>query len=110
MSILFSVRYVGQTGLGVAAMCLGGGTIVGFDGADGRYRGRYTEDANGIRGTITLTLPGPWPLVTGGQAVANVPLEMAFDWPPGFADGQPQQIYLGGEPVTVTLQKIGEIA
>jgi hypothetical protein len=109
MAILFSVQYIGLKGNGLAAICMGNGTIVGFDGADGRYSGSYIESGGRIRGLVRLTHREEWPLVTGATFKPGDVIELAFDWPVEFAEGQPQQVFLGGQPVKVIAKKIGEI-
>lgn len=109
MSILFSVQYVGEQGMGVVAVCVGNGKLIGFDGGDGRYRGTYIEDGGRIRGTVQLTYREEWPLVTGNNLLPGDVLEVAFDWPREAFEGQPQTAYLHGQPVKVTATKIGEI-
>ncbi len=110
MAILYAVRYVGDEGIGVAAVCAGKGSLVGFDGSDGHYRGTYAEQNGRFFGKIVLTSDEHWPLVTGGTIGAGESIEMAFDLPKDFANGEPQEIYLNGQPVKLTIKKIGEIA
>lgn len=109
MSILFSVQYVGDEGTGLAAICLGNGKLIGFDGADGRYSGSYIEDGGRIRGKVHLTNSEEWPLVTGNRLKPGDVLEVAFDWPREVLDGEPQPAFLNGQQVTVKFKKIGEI-
>lgn len=109
MSILYSVSYAGADGFGMAALLIGNGHVVGFDGSDGRYRGTYVEEDGRLRGNVVLTSHDEWPLVTGGTIAAGEQIEMAFDWPSNFDNGEPQQLLLKGLPITVTLRKIGEI-
>jgi hypothetical protein len=109
MSTLYSLRYAGKTGLGVAAMSIGGGLIVGFDGAEGRYHGSYDEKDGRIRGTVTLTMAGAWPMVTGESAVQGQKLEITLDLPADFGNGEPHEIMLSGHPVTITAKKIGDV-
>jgi hypothetical protein len=109
MAILFAMQYVGSKGNGLAAICIGNGSIVGFDGTDGRYRGSYIEDAGRIRGRVKMSYPGEWPLVTGAVLQPGDVVELAFDWSLEFADGAPQQLFVNGQPVTIIARKIGEI-
>lgn len=111
VSVLFRVRYMGAEGMGVAAICIGGGKIVGFDGADGRYQGRYIEQDGRIRGTAKLMLPPGWPLVTGGTSDSGMPAELTFDWPAAAIEsGEPLELFVNGLPVQATVTKIGQIA
>jgi len=109
MSVLYALRYSGSTGMGVAAICVGGGRIVGFDGADGRYLGNYTTANGRLRGSLTLTMAGTWPLVTGDTAHEGQALSLEIDVPVDFGNGQPQVVSLNGKPVSITAEKIGEI-
>ena len=109
MSVLYALRYAGKTGIGVAAICIGGGTIVGFDGADGRYRGTYRVVNGRLQGEMTLTMAGVWPMVTGERSAAGQKLDITLDLPAEFGDGSPQQVSVGGHPVTITAQKVGEV-
>lgn len=109
MSILFAVRYVGSKGNGLAAICVGNGTIIGFDGSDGRYHGSYIEAGGRFRGRLKMTFPGEWPLVTGTPFRPGDVVEVAFDWPREFTEGQPQQLFVAGNPVTITAARIGEV-
>jgi hypothetical protein len=109
MGSFYVMRYVGQTGLGMAGLYIGRGIILGFDGADGRYQGTYKEIDGRFLATVTLTFSLPWPLITGETAQAGEPLSVAIDWPLDFANGEPRQVFLGGHPVIVMLQKIGDI-
>ncbi len=109
MSILFSVRYVGEQGMGAAAICVSKGKLIGFDGGDGRYTGSYVEEGGRIRGKIQLTYQQEWPLVTANRLTPGDVLEVAFDWPREALEGEPQSAYIHGQPVKVTVTKIGEI-
>lgn len=110
MSVLFRVRYVGSEGAGVAAISIGSGKIIGFDGAEGLYQGKYIEENGRVRGSASYTLPPQWPLVTGGTSDEGGPFELTFDWPAScISDGEPHQLFINGQPLKATLTRIGEI-
>jgi hypothetical protein len=93
MATLYGIR----SDIGLAAICLGNGSIVGVDENNGRYNGTYTEQAGRIRLNITMSPSG----------AASVPL--TADWPSSFARGEPQQIMIDGKAVSLTCEKIGDI-
>jgi hypothetical protein len=109
MSALYAMRYVGQMGLGMAAVYIGRGIILGFDGADGRYEGTFKIVNGRFLATLSLTFTQPWPLITGIVAKPGVPMSIAVDWPEDFANGEPRQVFFLGFPVTVMLEKMGDI-
>jgi hypothetical protein len=109
MSAFYAMRYVGQTGLGMAAIYIGHGIVLGFDGADGRYEGTYREVDDHFLAKVGLTFNQPWPLITGEVAKPGVAMVVEIDWPLDFADGAPRQVFLAGLPVTVIMQKVGDI-
>lgn len=110
MSALYAMRYVGQGGLGLGAVYVGRGKIVGVDASNGRYEGAYSEQGGRLNGTVVLTAPpGGATLVTGVQLPAGQKVSFTFDWPPTFGNGQPQQLSVAGRTVTVTFEKVGDI-
>jgi hypothetical protein len=50
---------------------------------------------------MTLSIPSG----AGGQPIQQI----TADWPANFADGQPHQIIIQGQPIQVTFEKIGDI-
>ena len=54
MATLYAIR----SDMGLAAFCLGNGTIVGVDESNGRYNGTYTEQAGRIRLNLTISPNG----------------------------------------------------
>lgn len=110
MSALYAMRYVGQSGLGVGAIYIGKGSIVGVDAANIRFSGTYTEDGGRIKASLQMTAPaGGSPLVTGGTLAEGQSVPLTADWPANFADGSSQAISVMGRQVQVSFEKIGDI-
>ena len=109
MSALYAMRYVGKEGLGFGAIYIGHGKIVGIDAANGRYQGTYTENGGRMKGLVSMSAPpGGAMLVTGATLPAGKKMTVMFDWPDTFANGQPQQLNVGGSQVSVTMEKVGD--
>ncbi|MHB1100527.1 MAG: hypothetical protein ACYC1L_00710 [Alphaproteobacteria bacterium] len=109
MSALYVMNYLGSTGVGIGAIYVGKGTIVGADAGGGRYSGTYVEANGRLKGTFYLSMPNGGQLVTGQQVPPGTKLPISADWPSNFANGQPQQVVVSGNPVQVTLEKVGDI-
>lgn len=110
MSALYAMRYLGQSGIGLGAIYIGKGKIVGVDVANGRYSGSYKEEGGRVKATAQLSAPpGGAILVTGAQLPAGQSIPLTADWPANFADGNAQTIMVMGQPVQVTFEKIGDI-
>ena len=110
MSALYAVKYSGQHGAGAGVFYIGKGIIVGIDVANTRYQGSYTENNSRLKGGITLTSPpGGASLVTGKVLAGGTVLRVTLDWPSDFANGQSQDIKVGGQSVSLMLEKIGDI-
>ena len=113
MKALYQVKYTGVSGIGFAAFYIGGGQVVGVDPTGAQYHGSYvTEEShfhgNKIVGRFTLTASGGI-LVTGQPVEHGTEVLGEFSLPENFADGSPHTITVGGAPVTVMFEKIGEI-
>jgi hypothetical protein len=108
MSALYAVRYAGRVGAGLATIWFGHGCIVGLDDGGGRYRGMYAEENGRIKGTIGLTMPIGGRLVSGASLAPGQKIAITVDWPADFADGKPRELSLGGQIVSVTVEKIGD--
>lgn len=110
MSALYAMRYLGQSGVGMGAIYIGKGVIVGVDVANGRYSGTYKEEGGKVKVTAKLSAPpGGAVLVTGAQLPAGQSIPLTADWPANFPDGSTHQIMVMGRPVQVTFEKIGDI-
>lgn len=109
MSALYTMRYLGGVGIGMGAIYVGKGTVVGVDVTGGRYKGNYTDSNGRLKGTVTATFPSGAQLVTGMSVPPGGAIQLALDWPVNFANGQAQQVSVSGRPVQVTLEKIGDI-
>ena len=109
MSALYAMRYVGKEGLGLGAIYIGRGKVVGVDAANGRYQGTYTENGGRVTGLVSLSAPGGATLVTGVNLPAGQSVAIAFDWPHTFANGKPHNVSVNGSQVAVTLEKIGDV-
>ena len=115
---LYIVRYVGAeaTNMGLVArggfgvIYVGCETILGVDIRNIRYDGRYDEGNGRIRAQITMTpVETAEVLVTGDVAISGQPIEVVADWPINFGDGSLQQATVGGNPVGVVFEKIGDV-
>ena len=108
MSALYQMRYQGVAGNGHGSMYIGKGVVVGIDISGTRCHGTYTSSAATIDGTATLTSAGG-ALVTGQNLPAGGTVAVTFSLPAGFDDGKYHQITVGGKPVGVSFNKIGDI-
>lgn len=108
MSALYQMRYQGVAGNGHGSMYIGKGVLVGIDISGTRCHGTYTSSAATIDGTATLTSAGG-ALVTGQNVAAGGTVPVSFSLPAGFDDGKYHQISVGGKPVGVSFNKIGDI-
>ena len=110
MGAFYAIKYSGQHGAGRGAVYIGKGLIVGLDETDTRYEGRYTENSGRLKGNITLTSPpGGASLVTGEVVPGGSVLRVSIDWPSDFANGKMQDLRVGGQSVSLWLEKIGDI-
>lgn len=109
MSALYAMRYLGGAGVGLGAVYVGKGIIVGVDVGDGRYNGTYTEEGGRLQAKLTLSMPNGGLLVTGDQVTPGTEIPLTADWDSDFDSGQVQQIMVAGRPVEVTFEKIGDV-
>lgn len=109
MSALYAMRFAGRSDTGAGAIYIGKGKIVGVDVGNGRYHGSYTEQGGRVKANVTLSMPTGGMLVTGQQAAPGTEIQMTADWPSNFANGQAQTISVGGKPVQVTFEKVGDV-
>ena len=84
--------------------------MVGTDIAKSRYRGSYIVEGSRVKveASLTATQTTSW-LVTGATVQAGQSARITADWPMNFGSGEPQQATVGGQPVTVRLEKVGDI-
>jgi hypothetical protein len=108
MSALYQMRYQGVAGNGHGSMYIGKGVVVGIDISGTRCHGTYTASAATIDGTATLTSAGG-ALVTGQNLPAGGTVPITFSLPARFDDGKYHPITVGGKPVGVSFNKIGDI-
>jgi hypothetical protein len=108
MSALYQMRYQGVAGNGHGAMYIGNGVIVGIDISGTRCHGTYILSATIMYGTATLTSAGG-ALVTGQNVPAGGTVPVTFSLPAEFDDGKFHQVIVGGKPVGVSFNKIGDI-
>ena len=108
MSALYQMRYQGVAGMGHGAVYIGKGKVLGVDVTGARYDGSYTQQGANLSGTVTLTSAGG-SLVTGQPVPAGTKVPITFNLPPTFGNGQFQPVTVGGKPVQVAFDKIGDI-
>jgi hypothetical protein len=108
MSALYQMRYQGVAGNGHGSMYIGKGVVVGIDISGTRCHGTYIASAATIDGTATLTSAGG-ALVTGQNLPAGGTVPITFSLPARFDDGKYYPITVGGKPVGVSFNKIGDI-
>jgi hypothetical protein len=94
--------------MGHGTIYIGNGKIVGVDVGNGRYIGTYTEAGGRIKGIIQMTTGQAGVLVTGAQLPPGSKLSLSIDWPADFANGNAQTVSVGGLPVQVTFEKVGD--
>lgn len=110
MSALYKMVFAGAASAGGGALYIGKNKIVGIDATDARYNGTYTTNPNGtINGSVVLTSAGGV-LVTGQPMPVGSQLTISFsNMPADMGHGTPQQVTVGGRPVTVIFTKIDDI-
>lgn len=108
MSALYQMRYNGVAGAGHGAVYIGKGKVVGVDITGARYLGTFVNQGSNLSGTVTLISAGG-ALVTGKQTPAGTQVPITFSLPPNFANGQFQTVTVGGQPVQVAFDKIGDV-
>jgi hypothetical protein len=113
MSALYQMRYQGVAGGGHGAVYIGKGKVIGVDITGARYDGAYTSNGsllNGavLSGTVTLTSAGG-SLVTGQPVPPSTQVPITFSLPASFGNGQFLSVTVGGKPVQVAFDKIGDI-
>lgn len=110
MSALYKMVFAGAASAGFGALYVGKNTIVGIDAGDARYKGNYTTNPDGtITGSVVLTSTGSV-LVTGQPMPAGTQVTISFaSMPADMGHGTPQQVMVGGRPVTVVFTKIDDI-
>lgn len=109
MSAFYKMEYVGHTGLGIGALYVGRGVIIGADAGGGYYNGTYTDQGGRLKGNATLSMPKGGSLVTGQQVPAGGKIPLSVDWPSNFYDGKPQTVMVMGNAVRVVFEKVGDI-
>lgn len=114
MSALYQMRYQGVAGVGHGAIYIGKGKVLGVDITGARYDGSYTgggsllNPGTTLTGAVTLTAAGGT-LVTGQPVPPGTQVQISFSLPPTFGNGQFQPVTVGGKPVQVAFDKIGDI-
>ena len=108
MSALYLMRYQGVAWMGLGAIYVGKGKVLGIDVTGARYDGAYTSQGTTISGTAVLT-PTSGTLVTGQLVTPGSKVPIAFTLPADLGDGQFQTVMVGGRPVQVAFDKIGDI-
>ena len=107
MSALYKMRYQGQAGWGAGVVYIGKSKVLGLDITGGIIDGSYTTQNNYLKGAATLTGMGV-PLVTGQTLPMGATVQITLDMPVNFV-GAPQTAIVGGQPVQVVFEKIGDI-
>lgn len=108
MSALYAMRYQGVAGTGHGATYIGKGKVLGVDVTGARYDGSYASQGANLAGTVILTSAGG-ALVTGQPVPAGTKVPIIFNLPANFGNGQFQSVTVGGRPVQVAFDKIGDV-
>ena len=107
---LYIMEYVGSAGdAGAGVIYIGNGQVVGTDILKSRYKGSYTVEGGRVKLEATLTVPSTLSLVTGATVNPGQSVGIKADLPMHFGSGMPVQVTVGGQPVTVRLEKVGDI-
>ena len=107
---LYIMEYVGATGgAGAGVLYIGNGQVVGTDILKSRYKGSYTIEGGRVKVEAALTAPTTLSLVTGAMVNAGQSIRITADLPMHFGSGMPVQVTVGGQPVKVRLEKVGDI-
>lgn len=107
---IYLVHFTGVPGSeGYGAAFIGNGLIMGSDISGGRYEGSYTVSHGRLRGSVTFQSIAGSTLVTGLTSASPINLPVEIDLPIDFGNGQPQVIQVGGQPVTLTFEKMRNI-
>lgn len=109
MSALYIMRYTGSVGAGEGVLYIGRGAILGVDAGNVRYEGTYTEKEGVLGIKITMTATESFLLVTGQMLHAGQSIQLTADFRTDFADGSPQHLFVGGHPIAVTFERLGDI-
>ena len=108
---LYIMEYAGSTGdAGAGVLYIGNGQVIGADIGRLRYKGSYTVEEGRVKveASLTATQTTSW-LVTGATVQAGQSVRITADWPMNFGSGELLQATVGGQPVTVRLEKVGDI-
>ncbi len=109
MSALYIMRYLGEHDTGSGTVYIGKGRIVGVDETDVRYHGSYEVASGRLKGTVELSTPTPGAtLVTGHLLSPDQSVTIEVDWPENFESADALFVKVAGEPVSVTLEKVGD--
>jgi hypothetical protein len=108
MSALYQMRYQGVAGTSHGAVYIGKGKIVGVDLTGARYLGSFVNQGANLIGNIILTSAGE-ALATGQPMPAGTHVPIIFSLPANFGNGQFQTVTVGGQPVRVAFDRIGDI-
>lgn len=110
MSALYIMRYGGIDGSGGGTLYIGNGKILGADVGLCRYAGTYEENGGVINGKATVTALKPdTPLVTGITLQANMSLPIEATLPVDFDTGELHTVFVAGQMVQVSFEKLGDI-
>ena len=110
MSALYLMHHTGADGSGDGVLYIGKGIVLGVDVNDIRYHGTSTLSDGRLRLDVIMSGPaGGSRLVTGATLAPGQTLQITADWSEDFANGTAQKISVGGGPVEVTFEKIGDI-
>lgn len=108
-SALYLMRYVGTGGQGAGVLYLGRGVLLGMDTGEIRYEGTYTESDGELQVQATMTgTSDSGVLVTGQPFGKGHSLSINATWPVEVDSGQ-REVSIGGAPVYLTLEKIGDL-
>jgi hypothetical protein len=111
MSALFIMRYAGTGRKTAGALYWGDGIIIGVDDGGAKYDGNYCEIEGRMQGAMTITVPsGCETLVTGRGVRGPASVDLTFDFPADFDNGQPNiMAIVGGAVVRATFERIKNV-
>ena len=109
MAILYRIRYRGAVSLGFGSVVFSQGRLLGIDLTGARIEGHYAPSPEGgVSGTCDVVSVGA-PFVSGQTFPAGTRVAARFTLPADYEGGGYTRIDLGGQPIEVAFEKVGEL-